>query len=63
LATTSMIQTGYELKGPMIQPNRIPLGKMGEPLDIAAACLFLASPAARCITGQTLAVDGGFLIS
>jgi NAD(P)-dependent dehydrogenase (short-subunit alcohol dehydrogenase family) len=36
---------------------------MGTPQDIAAACLFLASPAARYITGQSVAVDGGFLIS
>jgi len=62
-ATERMRQAGYELKGPILQPGRIPLGRMGEPLDIAAACLFLASPAARCITGQTLAVDGGFLVS
>ena len=34
-----------------------------QPRDVAAACLFLASPASRYITGQLLAVDGGFLIS
>ncbi len=62
-ATAKMRAAGYELKGPMTQPGRIPLGGMGTPQDIAAACLFLASPAARYITGQCLAVDGGFLIS
>src|SRR5581483_926966 len=62
-ATAKMRASGIELKGPMTQPGRVPLGTMGTPDDIAAACLFLASPAARYITGQCLAVDGGFLIS
>jgi 3-oxoacyl-[acyl-carrier protein] reductase len=62
-ATAKMRAAGYELKGPMTHPGRIPLGAMGTAQDIAAACLFLASPAARYITGQCLAVDGGFLIS
>jgi NAD(P)-dependent dehydrogenase (short-subunit alcohol dehydrogenase family) len=38
-----------------------PLGVLPEPEDIAAAILFLASPAARCITGVTLPVDSGYL--
>jgi gluconate 5-dehydrogenase len=38
---------------------RTPLGRAGEPDDLAWACVFLASPAARFITGQTLRVDGG----
>ncbi|MFM2370308.1 MAG: hypothetical protein RIS85_30 [Pseudomonadota bacterium] len=37
----------------------IPAGKMGEPDDIAQAVVFLASPAAKYITGAELAVDGG----
>ena len=41
--------------------SRAPLGRLGEPEDIADACLFLASPAARWISGQNLAVDGGVL--
>jgi gluconate 5-dehydrogenase len=39
--------------------NRIPLGRVGEPLDVAGATLFLASPAANFITGHVLMVDGG----
>lgn len=38
-----------------------PLGVLPEVDDVAAAVLFLASPAARCITGITLPVDSGFL--
>lgn len=38
---------------------QIPLGKFGEPEDIAAAAAYLASPGARYITGQVLHVDGG----
>jgi NAD(P)-dependent dehydrogenase (short-subunit alcohol dehydrogenase family) len=38
-----------------------PLGRLPEPEDIAAAILFLASDAARCITGVTLPVDSGYL--
>lgn len=38
------------------------LKRTGEPQDIAAAVLFLTSPAAAWITGQTLPVDGGFTI-
>ncbi|MFP3624762.1 SDR family oxidoreductase, partial [Burkholderia sp. SIMBA_051] len=52
-----------ELKGPIMGEGRIPLGGMGDVQDIANAALFLASPASRYITGQLLAVDGGFLVS
>lgn len=38
----------------------IPVGHMGEPLDIANACLFLASDESRYMTGSELVVDGGF---
>lgn len=37
----------------------VPLGRMGDPRDVADPCVFLASDAARYITAQTLNVDGG----
>ncbi len=38
-----------------------PLGRLPEPEEIAAAIVYLCSPAARCITGVTLPVDSGYL--
>ena len=42
--------------------RRMPLGRLGEPVDIANAALFLASDLASWITGHTLVVDGGALL-
>ena len=39
-----------------------PVGRIGTPEDVAAACVFLASEGARFITGQVLGVNGGFVI-
>jgi len=41
--------------------SMIPLGRLGEPKEIAYAALFLASPMAAYITGATLDVNGGIL--
>lgn len=41
--------------------DRIPMGRWAEPQDIAGAVTFLATPAARYVTGITLPVDGGWL--
>ncbi len=40
----------------------IPMGRVGEPEDIADVILFLASDAARYLTGQVIVVDGGLLV-
>jgi 3-oxoacyl-[acyl-carrier protein] reductase len=42
---------------------KIPFGRFGAPEEIAHAALFLASPYAQWITGQTLCVDGGQLLT
>ena len=42
--------------------KRIPLGRIGKPEEVAEPVVFLASPAASLITGETLMVDGGWTI-
>src|SRR5512136_2098588 len=43
--------------------NRTPLGKFGEPVDVAGLALFLASPASDFVTGGVFVVDGGLNIA
>jgi NAD(P)-dependent dehydrogenase (short-subunit alcohol dehydrogenase family) len=50
-----------ELTAPLLA--RTPMGRFATPEEIAPAVLFLASSAARYVTGQTLAVDGGFSVA
>jgi len=42
--------------------NATPMRRLGEPADIAAAALYLASPAGAYLTGKTLEVDGGLIM-
>ena len=51
------------LAGAEAAAARVPLQRIGEPEDIADVILFLASAAARYITGQVIAADGGLAIS
>ncbi len=50
------------IQNPEFRKNleKVPMGRIAEPEEIAAAVIFLASDAARMVTGQVLAVDGGF---
>ena len=41
----------------------IPFGRLGTPEEVAEVALFLVSPAARWVTGQTIAVDGGQMLT
>ncbi|MGH8446919.1 MAG: SDR family NAD(P)-dependent oxidoreductase [Solimonas sp.] len=49
--------------GPAADRARWLAGRFGTPLEVAAAVLFLAGPGGAYTSGQTLAVDGGFLVS
>jgi 3-oxoacyl-[acyl-carrier protein] reductase len=60
IASDMTASMGAEAKEKML--DRIPLKRMGQSEDIAAAALFLASPASSYITGQVLSVDGGMFM-
>lgn len=59
-----LTETNENLKTPAMQEmfkTRMPLGRAGDPSEIAGPAVFLASPAASYVTGVCLAVDGGAL--
>lgn len=60
IATDMTSVLSDEVRSAVLQ--KIPLGFLGEVNDIAAAALYLASPAARFVTGQVLTVDGGMVM-
>lgn len=43
--------------------NQMPLGRFGEPIEVGALAVFLASPAAGQITGAVVVIDGGYILS
>ncbi|PNG89861.1 SDR family NAD(P)-dependent oxidoreductase [Streptomyces malaysiensis] len=57
---TEMLRALYRTPGELdARASRAPLGRMGLPEEVAAAAVWLASPASAYVTGQTLSVDGG----
>ena len=52
-----IVLTNEEIYQTMV--NGTPMGRLGEVSDVAAAAVYLASPAASFVTGQILGVDGG----
>jgi NAD(P)-dependent dehydrogenase (short-subunit alcohol dehydrogenase family) len=50
------------MENPNFRKNieKVPMGRIAEPEEIAAAVIYLASPMARMVTGQVWCVDGGF---
>lgn len=61
-ATLAAAAAGRKMSGPFMGQGRNPLG-LGSMVDVAAAVLYLVSPAGRYMTGQQLVLDGGFLVS
>jgi NAD(P)-dependent dehydrogenase (short-subunit alcohol dehydrogenase family) len=59
LVMTATAAQYYGQDGGAAVAATIPMGRLAEPSDVAAACLFLASPLARYVTGADLAVHGG----
>jgi 3-oxoacyl-[acyl-carrier protein] reductase len=57
----ALIRTGM-LEGIEALADRIPVGRVGEPEDVAACVAFLCSDSASYITGEVIDVNGGFLI-
>ncbi|MBA2608815.1 MAG: SDR family oxidoreductase [Actinobacteria bacterium] len=61
LVKTDMAKALVDAAGEQLA-KRLPMKRLGEPVDIASAATFLASDAASWITGTTLVIDGGALL-
>ncbi len=59
ILTEAVAELPDEYKKPMLEAH--PIGRLGEPSEVASAILFLASEEASFITGAVLPVDGGYL--
>lgn len=60
---TPSTEDGLEAMPERMIQRLYPLGRLGEPEDVARAILFLVSPMSSWITGQVLSVNGGYLIA
>jgi len=63
IAPGVIVVDNYYVANPNFSPERsaqgIPIGRTGEPVDVAEMAMFLASPKARFVVGQTFVIDGG----
>jgi 3-oxoacyl-[acyl-carrier protein] reductase len=59
LTDTAQPRDGHSEAEVQSMARQVPLGRMGQPDDVAAAAMFLVSPEARHITGQVIHVNGG----
>jgi len=57
----SIDTSGMDLEARQLRGENVPLGRIGEPIDMTGAALFLASDDAAYITGDVIKVDGGML--
>ena len=64
--TVTSIRSPGSIEGDMISRDRwpaiaarVPLGRLGQPEEVAEACFYLCSPAASYVTGHVLDVNGG----
>ncbi|MDD5126635.1 MAG: glucose 1-dehydrogenase [Dehalococcoidales bacterium] len=62
LTQTRMLEARWAITSKEEALKEIPLARFGEPADIANSMIYLASDAGSYVTGQAIAVDGGFLI-
>lgn len=61
---TPMVAGAIQRRGPEFRnyiEENVPLGELGEPIDIAEGVVYLASDGAKFVTGTELTIDGGFL--
>ena len=63
LVATAMIRKELKSKSGRQKAAQIPAGRIAEPEEIAAGIIYLASDAAAYVTGQTLNINGGMLMS
>jgi 3(or 17)beta-hydroxysteroid dehydrogenase len=61
---TPMVASSIQRRGPEFREyieDNVPFGELGEPVDIAEGVIYLASDAAKFVTGSELVIDGGYL--